>query len=63
MRRNQGGWDGPSVNTASTTPFLGLANHAVYTTTTAAVVGLTPSVATWCDTSEQRPVTDWPKPV
>lgn len=39
---------GSIINIASTVSFLGLANDAAYTTSKAAVVGLTKSVATWC---------------
>ena len=46
MRSN--GRGGSIINTASTTSVLGLADDAPYTTSKAAVVGLTRSVATWC---------------
>ena len=48
MRDLPAGRGGSIVNVASTVSFLGLANDAAYTTSKAAVVGLTKSVATWC---------------
>ena len=48
MRELSEGRTGSIINVASTTSFLGLANDAAYTTSKAAVVGLTKSVATWC---------------
>jgi len=48
MRDLPAGRSGSIINTASTVSFLGLANDAAYTTSKAAIVGLTKSVATWC---------------
>lgn len=48
MRDLPAGRGGSIINVASTVSFLGLANDAAYTTSKAAVVGLTKSVATWC---------------
>lgn len=44
----QRGAGGSIINVASTVSFLGLSNDAAYTTSKAAVVGLTRSVAAWC---------------
>jgi NAD(P)-dependent dehydrogenase (short-subunit alcohol dehydrogenase family) len=48
MRTMPDGRTGSIINVASTTSFLGLANDAAYTTSKAAVVGLTKAVAAWC---------------
>lgn len=48
MRTMPEGRTGSIINVASTTSFLGLANDAAYTTSKAAVVGLTKAVAAWC---------------
>lgn len=48
MRHLPKGTTGSIINMASTVSFLGLANDAVYTSSKAAIVGLTRSIATWC---------------
>jgi 3(or 17)beta-hydroxysteroid dehydrogenase len=50
MSSNAGGSGGSIVNTASSTSYLAIPGDAAYTTSKAAVVGLTKSVAVYCAT-------------